>query len=329
MTEPYDMMMMFSTLSPDVNGSDLARDVEAVGCFGSYNTIACVREAVLSALTAATGLLCIARLIKSHMVRHHHIHLYIVFYCAAFECMLLVIHWLWVSAFAQLDFAAQYLKLVQFLAVCHFHWTLAARILHLEYLSKIVMPAILASLMYFTTVVSVAIIVAKSTWTECLEPWWLMLSAPEFITVQFFFIAGIYITRKLNRVSMMEDVKKKQKLDLWSVIVIFELSATCCLVYDAVMQITGNHTNGCSSIFLVKFMLPLWVMLYVFQPTLHLPPVFEEHSEQQTHRPTFNYQSPYQPLDETARGVSPAPTPVLQGWETEANERSPLVQGRP
>lgn len=65
-----------------------------------------------------------------------------------------------------------------------------------------------------------------------------MLSAADFIGVQLFLIAGLYITRKINEVSTLECVKKTQKRNLWAVIFTFELSAIVGLAYDVTIKIS-------------------------------------------------------------------------------------------
>ena len=102
-----------------------------------------------------------------------------------------------------------------------------------------------------------------------------MLSSADFIGVQLFLIAGVYITRKINEVSTLECVKKTQKRNLWSIIFAFEVSAITGLVYDVTIrtsififafsllilcriviviiliffQLVGDEIVGCSGIF--------------------------------------------------------------------------------
>lgn len=45
------------------------------------------------------------------------------------------VHWVLVQ-YAQMDFVLQYLKLIQFLVMCHFYWTLATRALRRERLTN-------------------------------------------------------------------------------------------------------------------------------------------------------------------------------------------------
>lgn len=50
-------------------------------------------------------------------------------------CIFRGVHWVLVQ-YAQMDFVLQYLKLIQFLVMCHFYWTLATRALRRERLTK-------------------------------------------------------------------------------------------------------------------------------------------------------------------------------------------------
>lgn len=68
------------------------------------------------------------------------------------------------------------------------------------------------------------------------EPYWLMLSSADFLGVQAFLIAGIYITRKINEISTLECVKKNQKKNLWSAIFAFEVSAIVGLAFDVTVR---------------------------------------------------------------------------------------------
>ncbi|CAG0901465.1 unnamed protein product [Darwinula stevensoni] len=134
-----------------------------------------------------------------------------------------------------------------------------------------------------TTPVSVFLIMQSSF---VFEPYWLMLSSGDFVIVQLFMVAGIYITKKINSLSTEEMMKKTQKRDLWAVILVFEFSAFLPLTYDVILQILGDDEIGCSGVFghqqkvysitffiymIFKFMLPIWTMLLVFHPTPSSP----------------------------------------------------------
>ncbi|CAM1327278.1 Uncharacterised protein g9460 [Pycnogonum litorale] len=264
------------------NSHNSTIDVANKGCFGSYDRIACIRNSILISLMALTFIGCLARIVRLHVVKHPQIHQYIIFYFACVECIICVVNWSIGGSQPQIDISASYLKLLQFIAICHFYWTLAARILRQEHLVfRVILPILAIYVLYFTTVAVVGIVMAASSWTECLEPEWLMMSAAEFLVVQLFMVAGRYITIKINAISALESFKRAQKTGLWGLIIVYELSALLSVTYDAAMRILGDRDTGCSGIFshsqlsyslifaffmVIKFMLPVWTMLAVFKP---------------------------------------------------------------
>lgn len=164
--------------------------------------------------------------------------------------------------YPELDLGATALKVLQLVTLCHFHWIQAFRILHRETIARTVwFPLMGVFSTYIVAVAAIGILDVGPSWTECLskyltsiiywtyrhfiltfqivivEPYWVMLSAADFLGVQLFLIAGIYITRKINEVSTLECVKKTQKRNLWAVIFAFEVSAITGLVYDVTIKI--------------------------------------------------------------------------------------------
>lgn len=268
------------------NGAHLENttiDVINKGCFDYYNTLACIRNGTLTALGFFTLFLCAYRVIRLHALHHPQIHQFLIFYVASLECVLLIIKWFVGIHFSQLEFSATILRLVQFILLCHFQWSLVTRILHYEKLiTWIVIPVLIVCFICFTSVAILGIINPKSTWIECLEPHWLLLSIVSFIVVQLFMISGIYINRKINTVSALESFKKQQKIDLWSVILAHEVSAFLSLGYEISIQILGNAKNGCSGIYnhkqfiysplyaffmIIQFLLPIWALVIFHRPT--------------------------------------------------------------
>lgn len=216
------------------------------------------------------------------MMHHPAWHQYVIFYTASLECVIAGVHWVLVQ-YAQMDFVLQYLKLIQFLVMCHFYWTLATRALRRERLTNwFLIPLLILVCVYFTVIATLGIVNVVPAITECLQPYWLELSGAEFATVQLFMVAGFYITRRLNEISTLDSVRWSQKRDLWCIIIVFEISAFIGFLYDLTLQIIGDESSGCgnifggkeelfSSVFLVfmvlKLLLPIWVMLFVFQAT--------------------------------------------------------------
>ena len=140
--------------------------------------------------------------------------------------------------YPELDMAATALKVLQLVTLCHFHWVQAWRILHRETVAKRIWFPLMGLLStYVIAVASMGIIDAGPSWTECFKPYWMMLSAADFLGVQLFLIAGIYITQKINQVATLECVKKTQKRNLWAIIAAFELSAIVSLSYDLTVSL--------------------------------------------------------------------------------------------
>lgn len=258
-------------------------DVALKGCFEYYDITACVRNTLLTTLGFSTLLLCILRIIRLHYVHHPQIHQYLVFYFASFEVLFLTLKWIVLTTVYQLEFAASYLKLLQFILLCHFHWSLVSRILHQRRLISWVIVPILCAFFGFLTAVSIMGMVSHlSTWVECLAPHWLLLSVAETLGIQLYVVAGIYITKKINSISALDSFKWEQKKDLWSVIITYEFSSLISLIYYATLQVLGSFEIGCSGVFdhmqeiyspvyatfmVIKYLLPIWVMFLIFYPT--------------------------------------------------------------
>lgn len=138
-----------------------------------------------------------------------------------------------------------------------------------------------------------------------LGPYWLMLSVADFLSVQLFSTAALYILHRSC------DVERSQYRDLWSIILVYQVSAVLSLTFDIVMKFgefwhcytkcflkyvcnssfhpdfyfplspVGSTDSGCSGVFghtqlfysiiisifgLAKFLVPLWTLLCVLQP---------------------------------------------------------------
>lgn len=120
-----------------------------------------------------------------------------------------------------------------------------------------------------------------TTWNECLKPYWLMLSAADFVAVQCFACAAIFITHKTNGLTTLASFRSAQRRDLMTVVIAYELSALFSVAFDALIRFVGAEETGCSGVFghsqffysatelifnFGKYLLPVWAILVVFQP---------------------------------------------------------------
>lgn len=323
-------------------------NIFVASCFANFMVAACVRSSILTFFAVITALLCIMKIVKLHTRQHPVWHQYVIFYTASLECTIGGVHWV-IVAYAQMDFVLQYLKLIQFLVMAHYYWTLATRALRRERLTKwVLLPLLVCVCIYFTVIAILGIVNVQSPFTECLQPYWIELSAAEFVTVQLFAIAGFYITKRLNEISTLDSVRWTQKRDLWCIVVVFEISAFIGFLYDALLKILGDENTGCSHIFndkqelystifvvfmVMKLLLPIWVMLFVFQPA---PPIMDSddlipalsddgNSAFTSSVDDQQYRQLYHPSDDYSsfRDHSPSPgTPVRTGSNTSIIKRS-------
>ncbi|XP_070580054.1 uncharacterized protein [Ptychodera flava] len=281
-------MSLDSSASTHVFVANDTLDVTLKGCFCDFNTVACVRNGLLSLFMTVTAIFCIAKLIRLFIGRHRLYYQYAIFGSATIECILCVNHWVYAHYYSQLDFAVQFIKLLQFLIVINYYFSYTSRLLKRERLiNRVVRPFLASVFVYFTVVSVLGVVYTKQSWVECLQPYWLLLSTVEFLLVQVFVLAAVFISKKLDSLSTLDTCRKALKKDLWGLVIVFELSATVTLVYDIIVKSLGTEENGCSGIFLhmqsiyttvyaflniFKVMLPIWAMLIVF----HAPDKAEE-----------------------------------------------------
>lgn len=72
--------------------------------------------------------------------------------------------------YPQLDFTTSFLKLLQFILICHLHWSTAARSRHRDdIIQHVVNPVLCLYMLYCTTVVLMGMVDISGTWTECLR----------------------------------------------------------------------------------------------------------------------------------------------------------------
>jgi hypothetical protein len=114
-----------------------------------------------------------------------------------------------------------------------------------------------------------------------MRPYWFMLSVADLSIVQLFAVAAIYVTHRTEGLSSLASCKSPQRRELWAVIIVYEFSAVLAVTFDAVTRFVGSEKDGCSALFahnqfcyslivavfmVVKFLVPMWTILCVFQP---------------------------------------------------------------
>ena len=52
---------------------------------------------------------------------------------------------------------------------------------------------------------------------------WVMMSSAELFIAQLFFLAGFFISKRLDGISTIHSVRRSQKRKLWSVVIVFEV----------------------------------------------------------------------------------------------------------
>ncbi|XP_014209173.1 uncharacterized protein LOC106639880 [Copidosoma floridanum] len=261
-------------------------DVLNKGCLDLYDEVACGRISVLVILSVVTLIFVVLKIIKYHSYKHLQIHQYAIFYITAIECIVCAATFIFGIRYPQLHFATNVLKLYQFIFICHFYWSMAARSRHRDgVVHHVINPVLCLYALYCITIALMGMVDISGTWTVCFRPYWLMLSSADFIAVQLFAMVALYVThsnRQLVISALMVPSSSSRTRDLWFIAVVYEVSAAVSVVFDAVMILMGKDENGCSGIYnhvqlyystlltviiIFKYFLPIWTLLCVFQPS--------------------------------------------------------------
>ncbi|KAK6626387.1 hypothetical protein RUM43_006698 [Polyplax serrata] len=267
------------------HGKDYGNDTIDVinkNCFSQYDILACLRSVLLTTTASITIVFIICKIYKYHIFKHKQIQHYAIFYINATELLVCVSSFLTGHIYPQLKFSVNFLKLLKLSIICQLHWSSSARAHNKEnIIQQAINPGLCLYMIYCTTVALMGMVDIGTTWNECLKPYWLMLSVADFVAVQCFAVAAVYITHKTNWLPILETFKQAQKRDLMTVVVAYELSSFFTVSFDVLMRIVGTEEKGCSAIFgysqffysvtefvynVAKYLLPTWAILIVFQP---------------------------------------------------------------
>lgn len=298
-------------------------DVANKGCWEPYDTLACLRTGLLTTASTITLIFIIVKIIKYHIFRNTRMHHYAIFYTSAIECIVCTTSFMVGNRFPQIELAACFLKLAIFALVCHLHWSLAARSLgRPDIIQHVVNPVLCLYLLYCVAVALMGMVDVAGSWIECQRPYWLMLSVADFVSVQLFSIAALYILHRSG------GVQRTQYRDLWSIILVYQVSAVLSFTFDIVMKLVGSNESGCSGVFghtqlfysitisifgLAKFLVPLWTLLCVLQP-------FEDRSRASEVALATSY---------NVDGTSPPMYPVMGNFHPYEQMRLPNPLGAP
>lgn len=272
----FQPMATFDNLKTIIrNSSDIP--IAFTGCFDDYNVTSCVRDSVLSGFAIITAFVCAVKLYNLFRNQHSLPNQYIIFFCGLVQCILCAINWIYLWKYSVI-YVIEFLKIVQCVVVCRFYCTLAAQIYRKDHLASRTVP--LSAVVFLLAVFGICIsgwATLKSDKVDCLATQWILLAMAEFVNAQFFLLAGFFVTKKLNDVRTLDDMRNSKKRELWGNITVFEISAVASVVHDAIFKALGD--NGCQGILstsasgftavyiafkITRWLLPIWAMAALF-----------------------------------------------------------------
>eukprot|EP00054_Salpingoeca_dolichothecata_P007902 m.45227 g.45227 ORF g.45227 m.45227 type:complete len:319 (-) comp17372_c1_seq2:105-1061(-) len=273
-----------------MNGTLYHVGIDVCWSSAAGKTTPCVREVITTALAILTLFFVATKLFQLHTASIPERFKLIIFYLALFESIILAIHW-GGDLKIQLHFVALFVSVVQFLSVSLFYGTLVFKGMRKTiFVYKYLYPAGLFATAYFIFILAYALSSIARDAHECKEPHWLLFSTSIFVLAQLFLAAGVVLTRKMAEIPTAARILKDKKRSLWSLIVVFEVSAIVQFVFDLVF-LTVDHPGGCDHIFgsdtsasytiaelcrrVVAFLCPIWVMILCLRPPYKLRPQAE------------------------------------------------------
>lgn len=132
--------------------------------------------------------------------------------------------------------------------ICWYIWTLFYCLVT-DYLLNYQNPYFINLLLYFLNSSEKAEkIYLLSICFISIGPYWLMLSLGDFLMVQLFVAVSVYVMQHTNGISSLACFKDSYKRDLWSIIIVYEVSSFVTVTFDAVMRYGKHyHTYNVSS----------------------------------------------------------------------------------
>eukprot|EP01095_Lingulamoeba_sp_RSL-Kostka_P013581 TRINITY_DN5664_c1_g5_i1.p1 TRINITY_DN5664_c1_g5~~TRINITY_DN5664_c1_g5_i1.p1 ORF type:complete len:344 (-),score=49.10 TRINITY_DN5664_c1_g5_i1:21-1052(-) len=268
-----------SSLSQGSSSSD--KNYAVINCFDPLDE--CLRTATLALLFTITLILCLVqvfRIIKN--TRRYFSYQLIVLYIAIIECILAAIHWYFISS-TSLIFLVIYCRDIELAVVTYFF--IQSALIHFEAknLKKIVLWPLYIFLFLILTAATIFGICVDLfdlyVDRDCGNPAFIILSGITLLNASVFFITGIIITVKYNRMNISSTILKQKKLILWSLIFTNFIVALISFTWDVTDIIHENISKSCvffsdTSVVenvlefcerFIDIIIPLWCLIITFE----------------------------------------------------------------
>jgi len=240
----------------------------------------CTRYVTLSLIATFTGLLCLGKVAKYHYNKVKCFYQLSIFYCALFECLCFVLHWIFLP-FDIIENMGYWFRVIQLLIVCFVYSKLASNVLNAEeQYKKRYLPVLTVFALYYAALIPWMFTIPRFKYPhKCTEFFHPCYTISDFVLAQIFLICGVYLTRKMALVNMPSEQFLDQKNQLWGVIMAFETEAIISIVYDILLFAIGAEEHGCGGflyqhnalsvvVFVivrsVRLFAAIWLMLYLF-----------------------------------------------------------------
>ena len=113
----------------------------------------CTRYVTLSLIATFTGLLCLGKVAKYHYNKVKCFYQLSIFYCALFECLCFVLHWIFLP-FDIIENMGYWFRVIQLLIVCFVYSKLASNVLNAEeQYKKRYLPVLTVFALYYAALI--------------------------------------------------------------------------------------------------------------------------------------------------------------------------------
>mmetsp|Transcript_1812 Transcript_1812/g.6470 ORF Transcript_1812/g.6470 Transcript_1812/m.6470 type:complete len:334 (-) Transcript_1812:48-1049(-) len=235
----------------------------------------CFRTVGLSLMFLVTLLLCLLQAVRFIRNSRRFIsYQLLVLYLAILEATLAVLHWGFLpdTGFIITINCIKWLILVVIVYFFLQSAFLSFKKPHMKRALYVVFPVIILWL------ILVWILGLLSDADDCTDPTFLLMSGTGVVLASIFFVTGVILHRRLNKMSVSSNIKERRKLELWALIFTYfvvSLTSAGVDVFDIILHAeTGNcyvfdeGSWGDSLSVLVEhtwdLLVPLWAILIVF-----------------------------------------------------------------